>query len=196
MRPESGPPHLPSLLVASDGRHAIRPPPGVDGGVVVRDSDLAALVHRARSDRPPDAVELDSVAGLGGDDTAVDFVTGRLGIRIVLTRRPALALHAAERGAIGLVHVFAYDSTGLARSLEAHPRAENVGSVVSPGLVLLHLRPDELDGIPRPIVAHGFIDAIDQAAECAAIADAIVVRPGLAARIAAAGTAIAVQPAR
>jgi len=180
-----GRPRLPSILVASDGHHAVHAPPDLDAGVLVRDTDLATLVHRAASDCPPQAVDIDSVAGLGSDDYAVDFVTGRLAIPIVLTRRPQLAAHAAERGNIGLIHVFAYDSTGLRRSLEGHPRSDGVGSVVTPGLVILHLREDELSAIPRPILAYGLIDEVEDARACLAVADAIVVRPGLAAKLAA-----------
>lgn len=180
-----GRPRLPSILVASDGHHAVHAPPDFDAGVLVRDTDLATLVHRAASDCPPQAVDIDSVAGLGGDDYAVDFVTGRLAIPIVLTRRPQLAARAAARGNIGLIHVFAYDSTGLHRSLEGHPRSARVGSVVTPGLVILHLREDELSAIPRPILAYGLIDSVEDARACLAVADAIVIRPGLAAKLAA-----------
>jgi glycerol-3-phosphate responsive antiterminator len=176
---------LPSILVASDGHHGVHAPPGFDAGVLVRDTDLATLVHRAGSDSPPRAVDIDSVAGLGIDDYAIDFITGRLAIPIVLTRRPQLAARAAARGQIGLLHVFAYDSTGLGRSLEGHPRREGVGSVVTPGLVILHLRDDELAAIPRPILAYGLIDTIEDARACLATADAIVVRPALAAKLAA-----------
>jgi glycerol-3-phosphate responsive antiterminator len=176
---------VPSILVVSDGHHAVHAPSSLDAGVLVRDSDLATLVHRAASDCPPQAVDIDSVAGLGSDDYAVDFVTDRLAIPIVLTRRPQLAARAAERGHIGFVHVFAYDSTGLHRSLEGHPRSEGVGSVVTPGLVILHLREDELAAIPRPILAYGLIDSIEDARACLDVADAIVVRPALAAKLAA-----------
>jgi glycerol-3-phosphate responsive antiterminator len=184
MPDQDGRPRLPSILLASDGHHAVHAPPDLDAGVLVRDTDLATLVHRAASDCPPDAVDIDSVAGLGSDDYAIDFVTGRLAIPIVLTRRPQLAARAAARGNIGLLHVFAYDSTGLHRSLEGHPRSE-VGSVVTPGLVILHLREDELSAIPRPILAYGLIDAVEDARACLAVADAIVIRPGLAAKLAA-----------
>jgi glycerol-3-phosphate responsive antiterminator len=173
------------VLIASDGRHPVYAPPDIDAGVLVRDSDLAALVHRAASDCPPLAVDIDSVAGLGSDDAAVDFVTGRLGIGIVLSRRPQLAARAAERGHLGLVHVFGYDSTGLARSLESHPRMPGVGSLLSPGLVIVNLRPDELAELPRPVVAYGLIEELDDALACQALADALVVRPTLAAKLAA-----------
>jgi glycerol-3-phosphate responsive antiterminator len=176
---------LPSILIVSDGHHAVHAPPGFDCGVLVRDTDLATLVHRAGSDCPPEAVDIDSVAGLGSDDYAVDFVTGRLGVQIILTRRPQLAARAAAQGHVGLLHVYAYDSTGLRRSLEGHPRSDGVGSVVTPGLVILHLRDDELEQIPRPILAYGLIDDVDDARACLAVADAIVVRPGLAAKLAA-----------
>ena len=185
MSTDVAPPGLPQVLIASDGRHPVYAPPGLDAGVLIRDTNLAALVHRSGSDCPPRAVDLDSVAGLGSDDAAVDFVTGRLGIRIVLTRRPQLAARAAERGHLGLVHVFGYDSTGLARSLESHPRTERVGSLLSPGLVIVHLRGDELADLPRPIVAYGLIEDVDDARACLVLADAIVIRPALAAKLAA-----------
>jgi glycerol-3-phosphate responsive antiterminator len=184
MTAELGPVRLPPVLVACDGRHPIHPPANLDAGVLVRDTDLGALVHLAGTVGPPDAVDIDSVAGLGGDDVAVDFVTDRLGIRVVLTRRPQLAARAAERGHLGLVHVFAYDSTGMARSLEGHPRTANLGSVLSPGLVILHLRPDEVARMPSPIVAYGFIDSVEDATACARLAHSIVVRPAVAARLA------------
>jgi len=179
------PGRLPSILIASDGHHAVHAPPGVDCGVLVRDTDLATLVHRAASDCPPQAVDIDSIAGLGSDDYALDFVTGRLAVPIILTRRPQLAARAVERGNLGLLHVFAYDSTGLHRSLEGHSRTEGIGSVVTPGLVILHLRDDELAAIPRPILAYGLIDDVEDARACLGVADAIVVRPGLAAKLAA-----------
>lgn len=179
------------MLIASDGRHPVYPPLAVDAGVLVRDTDLAALVHRAESDCPPQAVDIDSVAGLGSDDAAVDFVTRRLGIRIVLARRPQIAARVAERGHLGLVHVFGYDSTGMARSLESHPRRPGVGSLLSPGLVIVHLRPDELAELPRPIVAYGLIEDVEDAYACQTLADAIVVRPALAARLAARLAAVA-----
>jgi glycerol-3-phosphate responsive antiterminator len=173
---------LPSVLVASDGRHLLHLPEGMGAGILVRDTDLATLVHAAGSVAPPDAVDLDSVAGLGSDDAAIDYVTGRLGIRIVLTRRPQLAARAAGRGHLGLVHVFAYDSTGMSRSLEGHPGTRNVGSVLSPGLVIAHLSDSELQAIPRPLLAYGLIDDVDDARTCLALADAIALRPATAAR--------------
>jgi hypothetical protein len=74
----------------------------------------------------------------------------------------------------------------MARSLESHPRSERVGSVLSPGLVIAHLRPDELAKLPRPLLAYGLIDDMEGALACLALADSVVVRPVLAARLAAA----------
>jgi glycerol-3-phosphate responsive antiterminator len=184
--PTGGTTRLPGVLIASDGRHPVHPPDGIDAGVLIRDTDLAAFVHRVTSDCPPTAVDIDSVAGLGTDEDALRFVTGRLGVRIVLTRRPQVAARVAELGHVGLVHVFAYDSTGMTRSLEGHPRSKRVGSVLSPALVITHLRPEELALIPRPLVAYGLIEDVDDARACAVLADAIVVRPSVAARLAAA----------
>ncbi|MEO6208032.1 MAG: glycerol-3-phosphate responsive antiterminator [Candidatus Limnocylindrales bacterium] len=176
---------IPRILVASDGRHGVHAPTEMAAGILIRDTDLAALVHCSSVGQPPDAVDIDSIAGLGGDDAAVDFVMSRLGIRIVLTRRPALAARAAEHGRVGLVHIFGYDSTGMARALESHPRTDRVGTVLSPGLVIKHLRPDELALLPRPVLAYGLIDDVDDAEACLGLADAIVVRPVLAARLGA-----------
>jgi glycerol-3-phosphate responsive antiterminator len=176
---------LPTMLIASDGRHSVRSPDGLDAGVLIRDTDLATFVHRAASDCPPVAVDIDSVAGLGTDDDALAFVMARLGIGIVLTRRPQVAARVAELGGLGLVHVFAYDSTGMVRSLETHPRSARVGSVLSPALVILHLQPDELARVPRPVVAYGLIEDVAGARACGELADAIVVRPSVAAKLAA-----------
>lgn len=175
---------MPRILIATDGRHAVQVPEGLDAGLLVRDSDLAALIHCADSGHPPVAVDIDSIAGLGGDDDGVDFVTSRLRVPIIITRRPALAARAAEHGRLGLVHLFGYDSTGLARALEGHPRIDRVGSVLSPGLVVAHLRPDELALLPRPLLAYGLIDEVEDAEVCLALVDAIVVRPVLAGRLA------------
>lgn len=176
---------IPRVLVASDGRHDVHLPAEIGAGILIRDTDLAALVHRSGVGHAPDAVDIDSIAGLGSDDDAVDFVMSRLGIRIVLTRRPALAARAAEHGRIGLVHIFGYDSTGMTRALESHPRIDRVGSVLSPGLVITHLRPDELALLPRPLLAYGLIDDVKDAEACLALADGIVVRPVIATRLAA-----------
>jgi hypothetical protein len=51
--------------------------------------------------------------------------------------------------------------------------------------VILHLRSDELEAIPRPILAYGLIDTVEDARACLEVADAIVVRPALAAKLAA-----------
>jgi glycerol-3-phosphate responsive antiterminator len=185
---------LPRLLVASDGRHAVNVPTGMQAGILIRDTDLATLVHGVGSDGPPAAVDIDSIAGLASDDDAVDFVTSRLGIRIVLTRRPMLAARVAEHGGLGLVHIYGYDSTGMARSLDSHPHIDRVGSVLSPGLVIAHLLPDELAQLPRPLLAYGLIDEVEDAVACLALADAIVVRPLIAARLAG-GRLAAVQGA-
>ena len=175
------------MLVAVDGRHDWEPLPGLDAGLLLRDTELMVLIHRSTGPQPLLAVDLDSVAGLDGDEAAVDFLVQRLGIRVVLTRRPLLALRVAELGGLGLVHVLAFDSTGLNRSLEAHPGVPGVGTVISPGLVLSHLRPAELERLPRPVLAYGLIDGPDAADVVLHHADSLVVRPEAAARIAAGG---------
>jgi glycerol-3-phosphate responsive antiterminator len=172
------------VFAAADGRRDWSPPAGLDVGLLLRDTDLMALVRRATSPGPLLAVDIDSVAGLGGDDAAVEFVVERLGITVVLTRRPQLAVLVADLGHLSLLHVLAFDSTGLNRSLESHPRLPGVGTVVSPGLVLSHLRPAELASLPRPILAYGLIDTAEAAETILKDADSVAVRPDTAARIA------------
>lgn len=179
------PPRLPRILVVSDGRTAGQSgqagppdghplmPPSLDAGLLVRDTDLASLVALDPLRDVPVALDLDTIRGLGADEAAVAFVCDTLRVRIVATRRPHVAAWAAERGAIALLQVLAYDSTGVARSLAGHPGGA-VGTVVSPGLVLARMRPDELAALPRPIVAWGLIGDVDDALEALGLADAIV----------------------
>jgi glycerol-3-phosphate responsive antiterminator len=178
-------PRLPLVLVADDGRHPIDLPSGFEAGILLRDTDLGAVVARSAEELVPLAVDIDTIRGLNTDDAAVDFLVDRLAIEIILTRRPATALYAAERGGLALLHVLAFDSTGLGRSLEAHPRIEGVGTVVSPGLVLNHMLPAELERLPRPILGYGLITEPDDALACLRLAAAIVLRPTPAAALAA-----------
>lgn len=179
---------LPRVLIAEDGRHPLDVPPHLDAGVLLRDTDLPIVVARCATATVPVALDIDTVRGLGTDEAAVAFVIGRLGIEIVLTRRPAIAAAAAELGGLALLHVLAFDSTGLRRSLDGHPRREGVGSVVSPGLVLSHMTPTELERIPRPILGYGLISEPADIAACLRLADGVVLRPDPAERF---GRAIA-----
>lgn len=166
---------LPRVLVVDDGR-PVAPLDGLSTGTLLHDLDLPTLVDRSATARLPWAVDIDSVRGLKPDDTAIAFVVRRLGASVVISRRRAVVEKAVELGAIGLVQVLAFDSTGLQRSRPAPGAANGVGSVVSPGLVLPHLRPAELDCLPRPILAHGLIVRPADAIACLALADGIVIR--------------------
>jgi glycerol-3-phosphate responsive antiterminator len=172
--------HLPHILVAGTGHDGISPPPGLDAGILLRNTDLAALIECALSSGTPPAVELDSIRGLGSDDAAVDFLRHKLSIEIMLTRRPQAADAFAGAGGLALLNVLAFDSTGLRRSLLGHPRSERVGTVISPGLML----PSELALLVRPLVAYGLIDTAADALATLAVADGIVVRPAVAIGIA------------
>jgi glycerol-3-phosphate responsive antiterminator len=151
----------------------------LEAGVLLRDLDLMTLVAVAEAGPEDIAVDLDTVDGLNADDAGARFVTAKLGIRIVMTRRPALAAVVAEAGCLGLVHVYAFDSTGLRRALETHPARLGVGTVISPGPVLSHLTAEDLANLPRPIVAYGLIDAPDRARQLLTIANSVVVGPEL-----------------
>jgi glycerol-3-phosphate responsive antiterminator len=173
---------LPRLFEASDGRQGWLPPPAGDVGLLLRDTNLAALVaHSGRSH--PVAVDIDSVDGLSDDRAGCEFVVRRLRFRIVLAHHPAAAAIIADLGALALLRVFAVDSSGLRSSLESHPSRDGIGSAVSPGLVLPHLADDELALLPRPILAYGLVDRPADIAACLRCADAIVLsRDALRAR--------------
>jgi glycerol-3-phosphate responsive antiterminator len=166
---------LPTVFIVSSGRDPVAGAGNLELGLLLRDLDLMTLVGVADSGPEGIAVDLDSVDGLSADDAGVRFVMDRLGIRIVMTRRPALAAVVAEAGGLGLVHVFAFDSTGLKRALEGDPARSRVGTVISPGPVLSHLTADELERLPRPIVAYGLIDSTERASHLLTIADTVVV---------------------
>jgi glycerol uptake operon antiterminator len=125
-------------------------------GLLLHDLTLLDLVRlSARPDRPL-AIDLDSVEGLAADEAAVEFVARRLGIGVVITRRPGLAARASDLGCLALLHVHCLDSTGLERALAAHPGAPS-GTALSPGLVLAHLSPAERRRLPAPVLAYGLL---------------------------------------
>lgn len=171
--------YLPPFLISSSGLEPLAWDGPLEAGTLLRDLDLMTLVAAAEAGPENIALDLDSVDGLNADEAGARFVTGRLGIRIVMTRRPALAAVVAEEGCLGLVHVYAFDSTGLKRALESHPAGNGVGTVISPGPVLSHLTADDLEHLPRPIVAYGLIDAPDRARQLLTIANCVVVGPEL-----------------
>jgi glycerol-3-phosphate responsive antiterminator len=174
------PPALPRVLIADDGRVPVRIPSPLVAGVLLRDIDLEALVERAANRDGPLAVDLDSVRGMASDEAAADFVLDTLGIGIVMTRRAHVATRVASRGGIGLLHAHAYDSTGLRRALEGSPLHEGVGTVVSPAAVLPHMRPSELEQLPRPIVAYGLLTRPEDVLDCLTLADCVVLRQQVA----------------
>ncbi len=166
---------LPRVLVADDGSpHA--PLDGIPTGAFLRDLDVESLIRRATSIDVPWAVDLDTIRGLKADESAAAFAVERLGARAVVSRRPAVARAATGLGAIGLIAVLAFDSTGLRRIAETGPAQDGAGAMLSPGLVLPRLRGDELAILPRPLVAHGLIVRPSDAIACLDRADAIVVR--------------------
>jgi len=170
---------LPRVLVVDDGGPR-GPIDGLPAGAFLHDLDLTALVSRASAIDGPWGVDVDSVRGLHADESAARFVVERLGAAVVVSRRTAVARAAAALGAIGLLGVHAFDSTGLRRIAESGSPSNGIGSLLSPGLVLPHLRPDELAILPRPLVGHGLITRPADALACLELADALVVRPDAA----------------
>lgn len=170
---------LPRVLVTDDGRpHA--PVDGIPTGAFLRDLDLTALITRAMSMEVPWAVDLDTIRGLKADEASVAFVVDRLGARAVVSRRPAVVRAAHAMGIVGLLAMHAFDSTGLRRITDTEPPPAGAGTILSPGLVIPQLRPDEREVLPRPLVGHGLIVRPADALACLEHAEAIVVRPDAA----------------
>lgn len=177
---DRGRPTLPRVLIADDGGAPIRIPRMLRAGVLLRDIDIAAVVRRAAGDPGVTVLDLDSVRGMASDEAAVDFVIDTLDVRIVMTRRAHVAAHTASRGGLGLLRALAFDSTGLMRALEGSSPGLGVGTVLSPGAVLPHMRPSEHEELARPIVAYGLLTRAVDALECLELADCVVLRQDVA----------------
>lgn len=175
-----GRPVLPRVLIADGGGAPIRVPTLLRAGVLLRDIDIDAVVRRTAAHDGVTVIDLDSVRGMTSDEEAANFVIDTLGVRIVMTRRAHVATHVASRGGLGLLHALAFDSTGLGRALDGSPPAPGVGTVVSPGAVLPHMRPSELEQLARPIVAYGLLTRTADALDCLELAECVVLRQDVA----------------
>jgi glycerol-3-phosphate responsive antiterminator len=147
-------PALPRVLLSV--RDHLPRPPGNDEGLLFHDLRLTELIHLSANAEHPAAVDLDTVEGLASDSAALTFLSQRLGIRTVITRRPALTLRAVELGCLPLLRIHCLDSTGLERALEGHPGTP-VGTAISPGLILAHLAEGERRMLPQPVLAYGLM---------------------------------------
>ena len=84
---------------------------------------------------------------------------------------------AAAAGCVPLLRVSCLDSTGFERALAGHPGSQ-VGTAISPGLVLAHLPSAQRARLPRPLLAHGMIRRPEEvAAAREAGADSVVLDP-------------------
>lgn len=125
-------------------------------GLLIQDRTLHELVLLSARRDVPVAVDLDTIEGLAPDRAAIAFLAERLGVAVVITRRPALAALAHRSGCLSLLHVHCLDSTGLERALAAHPGGP-VGTALSPGLMLAMLSAAERRRLPPPVVAYGLV---------------------------------------
>jgi len=173
-------PVLPRVLIADGGGDPVRLPPSLRAGILLRDIDVAAVVRRAASSDGVMAIDLDSVRGMASDEAAAEFVMDTLGIGVVITRRSHVAAHVARRGGLGLLHALAFDSTGLSRALDGSAAVAGRGTVVSPGAVLPHMRPSELEQLARPIVAYGLLTRVADALDCLELVESVVLRQDVA----------------
>lgn len=149
----AGPPGLPQVLLSVRDR---LPPPGNGEGVLFHDLGLTELIRLSAKVGRPAAVDVDTIEGLSPDAAALAFLADRLRIKTLITRRPALALRAAQQGCLALLHVHCLDSTGFERALESHP-GRPVGTALSPGVVLEHLELRQRSQLPAPVVAYGLV---------------------------------------
>ncbi len=168
-------PELPTLFEASEGHAEWVVPPGLDAGLLLRDTTLSALVHHVG--RPyVVAVDVDTVEGLADDDSGLQFVY-ELGFRVLMTRHAHVACRFADMGgAMALMRISALDTSGLDRSIESHPGRAGIGTVLSPGLVLPHIPDAKRILLPRPLVAYGLVNTLEDIAVCLTFAEAVVVR--------------------
>jgi glycerol-3-phosphate responsive antiterminator len=147
-------PALPRVFLSV--RDRLPRPPNEDRGLLFHDLSLMELIHLSATAERPVAVDVDSVEGLASDSAALTFLAERLGIRMVITRRPALTLRAVELGCLPLLRIHCLDSTGLERALDGHPGTP-VGTAISPGLILPHLAERQRRTLPQPVLAYGLM---------------------------------------
>lgn len=167
---------LPPVLIAYDGRGLAWPSVGGTAPpVYLRDIDLSALTAIVEGGRRVDAVDLDSIAGIKPDLAAARFVTMDLEIGVVATRRYSTACWVAEHGRTALLHLSAFDSTGLERGLAQHPGGSGIGTLISPGPALKYLGDARLARLPAPIVAYGLILSMSTARELQHLANTVIV---------------------
>jgi glycerol uptake operon antiterminator len=142
-------------LLALSGIDDLGPTP--DQGILFHHMSLDQLMHRGRHLESRACVDLDSIEGLRADFTAAPFLSAELPIEAFMTRRPSVGSQIAESGRIGFLRVSALDSTGLERALAGHSGTANLGTAISPGLVLAHLAPSIVASMPKPVLAYGLI---------------------------------------
>ncbi|MBO0682551.1 MAG: glycerol-3-phosphate responsive antiterminator, partial [Candidatus Dormibacteraeota bacterium] len=92
----------PRLLPVRDN---LRRVPQEEEGVLLHSTTLAHLIRLAAEARWPLALDLDGVEGLEPGDAAMAFAVQRLGIRILISRRPALIARASALSCLGLLRV-------------------------------------------------------------------------------------------
>lgn len=168
---------LPALLVSASHLGAQTAVPS-GCGLLLHDLNLLDLVRLSARPGQSLAVDVDSIEGLAADEAAIEFLAARLGVTVVITRRPGLAARAPDYGCLALLHVHCLDSTGLDRALATHPGAP-VGTAVSPGLILAHLAPAQRRQLPPPVLAYGLVRRPEErdAALAAGAASVVVVGP-------------------
>jgi glycerol-3-phosphate responsive antiterminator len=162
----TGRPPVPTTLVAVRGRAGWPSSLPHDTGVMAAKLDLEHLIQSVAGTSLRVVVDLDEVDGLASDPPAVAFLARRLGVKAIVTRHVPAAEAAVALGGIAFLRIHALDSTGLERSLSAHPRTAGMGSAVAPGLVLPYLAPEQVAALPRPVLAYGLIRTAEEADAC------------------------------
>jgi glycerol-3-phosphate responsive antiterminator len=157
---------MPSTLVRVGGRDRWPAALPSGAGVMVAGLDLEHLIQSVAGVELPVIVDLDQVDGLAPDERAVAFLVRRLEVSAIVTRHASAAAAAVDLGTAAFLRVHALDSTGLERSLAAHPRTAGLGTAIAPGLVLPYLTPDQLAALPRPLLAYGLLRTAGEVDAC------------------------------
>ncbi len=153
---QSEPHSLPGLLVACRTRAEV---PGRQRGVgvLVSHTTIHELVAMAPASGAGFALELDSVEGLQPDEAGVGFAVDVLRAGAIISRRPAAVAAASAAGALGLLRIFALDSTGFRRATRGLLEVPGAAVALSPGPILAHLDDADRTSLPRPLLVIGLI---------------------------------------
>jgi glycerol-3-phosphate responsive antiterminator len=125
--------------------------------VLVSHTTIHELVAMAPASGAGFAMDLDSIEGLQPDEAGVGFAVDVLRAGAVISRRPPAVAAASAWGALGLLRIFALDSTGFRRAIRGLSEVPGAAVALSPGPILAHLDTADRAALPRPLLVIGLI---------------------------------------